>query len=231
VKTLYTLSEPSAAGITLGGFLGNLNLNFSVLNRLSPRVNGSEVEPSYLFPPPQKLGDFMFTATYLYGHEAGGSGVTLSYYKGLTQTPTDIEAFGQGSSTSTYGNSFHRITASANSYLSSDLNVLAGVGWGQDQLPDETTGEISSSLRSLGYFGELEYFTSASHALGVRWDQLRPDNTSETSPSSSFAAFSNWLPINQVQLITEYRFLMEPQGASSDTARAHSLAVKAAFFY
>jgi hypothetical protein len=229
-NTLYTLTEPSAAGLTTAYSLGDTYSTFNVFNRIGPRVANGNVEASYLSSSSQQLGDILMTFAYIFAHEGAGSGLFFNYYKGQANIPVDTGTYAAAGIGSTYKNNFHRLSLYSNYYFRPDWNVLGGVGLGRDQAIDPTTGFATNNLDSWGYFLSLEKYLESNLALGTRFDQFRAD--ADTPGSASFAAslFTNYLPIPQVQLIAEYQFLRTGRGIPQPLDQ-HSISIKATFMY
>ncbi|NOY52705.1 MAG: hypothetical protein GXP58_03685 [Deltaproteobacteria bacterium] len=119
------------------------------------------------------------------------SAMTLYYYRGNVPY------------TATNKDTFTRFAAYANFWaLPDQLNLLAGYGWGKDDLADSSAVDLG---KSKGYFVETDYHVSPTFALAARFDKWDPSNKNSDDKVSAITLSGNVFTMEGLQLISEYQ--------------------------
>ncbi len=131
------------------------------------------------------------------------SAVTLYYYRGAYPYAADNR------------DTFSRFAAYANFWAMPDqLNLLAGYGWGKEDLDDNSVANLD---KSKGYFVEADYHVSPTLAFAARFDKWDPSNKNSDDKKSAVTLSANIFTMEGLQLITDYRHVKsDASGGGSD---------------
>lgn len=168
---------------------------------------------------------------------AGESAVTVRYYRTQVVTPNPFDtsaapnacAAGIAGGTPGVGcttDNIERLTAYANFFaIPKVLNILAGYGWGNDDIADPTVDPSLADVgESQGYFAELNYYP-IEHRLGtgVRYDSFDPSDKGSDDRQNQYAVFGNFMAYKGLQFLGEYRVVGIKQAAGTDRDRQFQL--------
>lgn len=131
------------------------------------------------------------------------SAVSLYYYRGAVPYASDNK------------DNFSRFAAYANFWAMPDqLNLLAGYGWGKEDLADNSVANLD---KSKGYFVEADYHVSSTLALAARFDKWDPSNKNSDDKKTAVTLSGNVYTMEGLQLITDYRHVKsDVSGGGSD---------------
>lgn len=167
--------------------------------------------------------DFQAVLTQIFPNEAG---VTLYYYHGVIPFPDPNVA------AVTTRNTFDRFAAYANYWvLPKTVNLLAGFGYGNDSLGDESLAGASSVGKSKGYFVEADYHLNLND-LGVaaRFDSFDPSDKVDHNNQTAYTVALN-IPSNLgLQGIFEYQH-KETEQTSGGSTKADQVQARLIFIW
>ena len=193
-----------------------------------PAQGGALAKPS---KPGQKDKSYQIVLNQIVNKE---SGFTLYYYRGTVPFPNlyDVAAPGVIVVQPYTKDTFNRLALYANWFaVPKKLNLLTGYGSGKDSLDDSTVTGGANVGKSSGYFAEVDYqVTENNLAVGARYDVFDPSKKVDHNSLDAVSVFTNYTPVEHLQLIGEYSQKKTEQTAGGEN-KDHQFAVNFIFIF